>query len=250
MLRWFKTDLHVHTCLSPCADLTMSPRKIVAEALRQQIDVIAITDHNSAENVQAVMRAAEGSGLMVLGGMEVCTQEEAHVLAIFDNLQAVLALQKQVHDNLHGVNDPDVFGLQVVANELDEVEGFQDKLLIGATDLPLGTVVETIHDLGGLAIAAHVDRESFSVIGQLGFIPETIRFDALEISSNMTDAEAKTRFQEYARYAFVRNSDAHFLDRVGKNATWYSLDEPSLAEMRKSLQGREGRSVRLFQESE
>ena len=246
MRRWFKTDLHVHTCLSPCADLTMSPRKIVAEVLRQQLDIIAITDHNSAENVSAVRKAAAGSAVVVLAGMEVCTVEEAHVLAVFDNPESALALQALVFDHLQGENNPDVFGLQVIANEADEVEGFQEKLLIGATDISLEETVKAVHRLGGLAIAAHIDRESFSVIGQLGFIPETVRFDALEISTNISNEEAGTRFREYAAYRFIRNSDAHFLDQLGKNATGFLLEQPTLQEIADVLHASDGRNVQLF----
>ena len=246
MPRWFKTDLHVHTCLSPCADLLMSPRKIVAEVLRQHVDIIAITDHNSAENVSAVMKAAEGTDVVVLAGMEVCTKEEAHILAIFDNPESALALQAVVYNHLQGENNPDVFGLQVIVNERDEVEGFQEKLLIGATDISLEEIVLTIHRFNGLAIAAHIDRESFSVMGQLGFIPETVRFDALEISTNITDEAAKTRFQEYAGYRFIRNSDAHFLGQLGKNTTRYLLEQPTLREIAGVLDGRDGRLVQLF----
>ena len=246
MRRWFKTDLHVHTCLSPCADLTMSPRKIVAEVLRQQLDIIAITDHNSAENVSAVRMAAAGSAVVVLAGMEVCTVEEAHVLAVFDNPESALALQALVFDHLQGENNPDVFGLQVIANEADEVEGFQEKLLIGATDISLEETVQTVHRLQGLAIAAHIDRESFSVIGQLGFIPETVRFDALEISTNISNEEAGTRFREYAAYRFVRNSDAHFLDQLGKNATGFLLEQPTLQEIADVLHASDGRNMQLF----
>ena len=194
MLTWIRADLHIHTCLSPCADLMMSPRKITAEALQRQVGLIAVTDHNSTRNVEAVMQASAGTPLVVLPGMEVCTAEEVHVLAIFDNLASALALQSLVDDHLEGRNNPDVFGLQVVANRDDEVEGFEERLLIGATTLPLENVVEAIHENGGLAVAAHIDRESFSVIGQLGFIPPGIDFDALEVSRNTGDEEANRRF--------------------------------------------------------
>ncbi len=246
MQRWFKTDLHVHTCLSPCADLTMSPRKIVAEVLRQGLDIIAISDHNSAENVPAVMKAAAGMPVVVLAGMEVCTREEVHVLAVFDNPGSAYELQALVYSHLHGENNPDAFGLQIIANEADEVEGFQEKLLIGAADISLEETVATIHRLGGLAIAAHIDRESFSVIGQLGFIPDTVRFDGLEISANITDEDARLRFPEYGGYTLIRNSDAHFLEQLGRNATAYLLEEPGFKGIADVLHGPDGKNVRLF----
>ena len=244
MLKWFKTELHLHTCLSPCADILMSPRKIVAEVLRQQISIIAITDHNSADNALAVMKAAADAGIVVLPGMEVCTREEVHVLAIFENPASALGLQSCVYDHLKGTNDPEVFGLQVVANEMDQVDRFEEKLLIGATDLSIEETVARIHELDGLAIAAHIDREGFGIIGQLGFIPETLNLDALEVSSNTTDEDAATRFRVYGKHTFIRNSDAHFLNQIGKNSTRFLLAEPSFAEIRKALQKQDGKMVR------
>ena len=243
MLRRIKADLHVHTCLSPCGELEMSPRKIVERVLEQHVDIIAICDHNSAQNIPAVIKAACGRKVVVLPGMEVCTAEEIHVLALFDDVESVLQLQAIVYANLQGANNPDVFGLQVIANEFDEVEGYQSKLLIGATNLTVEDVVGAIHRNGGLAVAAHVDRESYSVIGQLGFIPATLRFDALEISSRISDAEASTRFEQHQHFAFIRNSDAHVLADIGKGVSEYFLEEPSFGEIAKALNNRDGRRL-------
>jgi len=244
MLRYLKADLHIHTCLSPCGDLKMSPQKIIARVLEHKLDIIAITDHNSAENVHAVMKCAEGKKVVVLPGMEVCTKEEVHILAIFETEELALELQSFVYDHLQGKNNPDVFGLQVIANEFDEVEGYQNRLLIGATDLSTEQIVGAIHHLHGLAIASHIDRESYSVIGQLGFIPETLGFDALEISMNTNDEEARKRFQEYSRYTFIRNSDAHCLDDIGKAMSGFLLEEPSFQEIAKAVRNEDGRMVR------
>jgi len=243
MLRCFKADLQVHTCLSPCGDLSMSPQRIVAEALRQGLDIIAITDHNSAKNVPAVIAAAGGTSLTVLAGIEVCTREEAHVLAVFDTVASASALQALVYERLHGHNDPDAFGLQVIANAADEVEGFEEKLLIGAADVSVEDVVRSTHRLNGLAIAAHVDRESYSVIGQLGFIPKTVVFDALEISAATSDVDARKRFSDCMRFTFVRNSDAHFLNDIGNQTTRFMLEEPTVGEIARALRCEGGRRV-------
>lgn len=243
MLRRFTADLHIHTCLSPCGDLQMSPQKIVAQVLRQNIDIIAICDHNSAENIRPVMKAAEGKSVVVLSGLEVCSREEIHVLAIFDNLESALGLQTLVYQHLPGKNDPDAFGLQVVANECDEVVGFQERLLIGATELSIEQVVAEIHGRGGLAIASHIDREAYSVIGQLGFVPESVKFDALELSSHMSYENALVKLPACTGYTFVKNSDAHFIDDVGKNVSGYLLERPSFQEIVKALRNEDGRRV-------
>jgi PHP family Zn ribbon phosphoesterase len=243
MLREFRTDLHVHTCLSPCADLRLSPRNIVAQAHKKQIDVVAICDHNSAENAPAVIKASKGEDLVVLPGMEICTKEEIHILAIFGKPESDLELQWLIYKHLGGVNKPEVFGMQVVANEFDEVLGFQERLLIGAVDLSIEEVTNAIHRLSGLAIASHIDRESYSVIGQLGFIPKALRLDALEISPNISIEDARARFPDYSNHPFMRNSDAHFIDDVGRCKTEYLIEQPSFAEIAKALRQEDGRRI-------
>lgn len=244
MLRALAADLHVHTCLSPCASLDMTPVNIVARARARGLAMIAVTDHNSIENAAALVRAARGSGLCVLPGMEVTTAEEAHLVALFDGLEAAQSLQELVYGRLlPGENDPELFGLQVVANEQDEVEGFNPRLLIGATTLGVGEVVAAVHELGGLAIAAHIDREAYSLVGQLGFIPPDLALDAVEISGAVALGEARGRFPEYLGRAFVTASDAHELEDLGRHPVWIEAAEASFAELRAALRGEGGRRV-------
>lgn len=245
MLKSFRADLHIHTCLSPCGDLLMSPKKIIARALEHKLDIIAITDHNSAENTPAAMKAAAGSAVVVFPGMEVCTQEEVHILAIFENLASVLEFQQVIHAHLEGENKPELFGEQIIVNEDDEVEGYQKKFLLGATDLSLESVVRTIHRLNGVAIASHIDRESYSILGQLGFIPEKVNFEALELSTNITDEVAEKRFAIYSDCTFIRNSDAHFIDDIGRSSSTFFLEDPTFIELRRALRTEDGRSVRM-----
>jgi 3',5'-nucleoside bisphosphate phosphatase len=235
MLKKFRCDLHIHTCLSPCAELDMYPSILVERSMAAGLNVIAVCDHNASENVPYVMRAAKGTPLVVLPGMELTSREEVHTLAIFDNVEGLYAVQRIVYDALPGLNDPKVFGDQVIVNEADEVEGFNDRLLIGATDLSLEEVVLRIHEAGGLAIASHIDRESFSVLSQLGFIPKDIQFDALEISARMGGSTARECWPEYADYVFIKNSDAHFLRDLGSVYTDFMLEAPTVAEFKRAF---------------
>jgi PHP family Zn ribbon phosphoesterase len=243
MLKQFRADLHIHTCLSPCGDLKMTPQKIIQHALEQKLDIIAICDHNSAENLPAIIKIAGGKNISVISGMEICTKEEIHILAFFETMQQAFAIQSLVYDNLKGSNNPDIFGLQVVGNEQDEVVGFNNRLLIGAVDLSIEEIVNQIHQFNGLAIASHIDRESYSVIGHLGFIPESLKFDALEISPHLGTAEARLQFSEYKNYSFVQSSDAHFIEDVGSSVTNFLLDSPSLSEIAKAFKKEDGRKV-------
>jgi len=242
-IKEFRCDLHIHTCLSPCADLDMYPSALVERSVAAGLDVIGICDHNASENVRYVIEAARGTQLHVLPGMEITGREEAHVVALFEHMDDLLKVQEAVYAALSGSNREEIFGCQAIVNAADEVEGFNDRLLIGAADISLREIVDAVHGAGGLAIAAHIDRESFSVMGQLGFIPPDIRFDALEISRRTGVKEARKRYPELGGYPFIVSSDAHFIRDIGEGVTRIAMKKPSLAELKLALEGREGRYI-------
>ena len=128
-------------------------------------------------------RQQRGEPLTVFPGMEITSREEVHILGLFESMESLLQLQDIVYQALPGLNNEELFGCQAIVNEKDEVEGFNERLLIGSTTLDLRRVTEIIRDLGGIVVAAHIDRESFGILGQLGFFPDDVHFDALEISS-------------------------------------------------------------------
>jgi 3',5'-nucleoside bisphosphate phosphatase len=243
MLKIFNCDLHIHTCLSPCAELDMHPEALVERALQSRLDIIAICDHNSSENVPFIIKAAWGKKLQVLPGMEITTSEEVHVLAVFDSPDNLAEMQSIIYRHLPGENDERRFGIQAIVNEKGEVEGINNKLLIGATDLPLNKVINSIHGLNGLAIAAHIDRESFSVLGQLGFIDENIKFDALEITPATGFKKARIKYRELSNYTFIISSDSHYLKDIGTATTRILLEEASVAELKMAFARRNDRCV-------
>lgn len=148
MLKIYNCDLHIHTCLSPCAELDMHPKALVERALARHLDIIAVSDHNASANVPYVMAAAAGKNIRIIPAMEITTSEEVHLLALFGSLSDLLELQSIVDRHLFGENDEDRFGVQAVVNERGEVEGLNNQLLIGATDLPIDAIVDIIHGLG------------------------------------------------------------------------------------------------------
>jgi len=242
-LKPFKVDLHIHTCLSPCGDLKMSPRAIVLEAIRKGLDLIAICDHNSCENAAATIKASAQTPLKVLPGIEITTQEEVHICGLFDSIDAANDIQYLVYDHLTGENDETVFGMQVKVDADDYVVAFEKRLLIGAATLSVEYVVDAIHKSGGIAIAAHIDREGFGILGQLGFVPPALELDALEISSRMCLAEARLNFSEYAHYPFLQSSDAHFIENIGRAFTNLNLYEANFDELRLALKGQLRRGI-------
>ena len=236
-------DLHIHTCLSPCAQSDMLPTTIIKQARDKNVDVVGICDHNSAENVLAVRKAGEKEGVQVLGGMEISSSEEVHILAFFDDDGALLEMQNIVYENLSGENDEKYFGEQLIVDEYDKIIGSTNKLLIGSTSLGIDRIVELVHSLGGLAVASHVDRDSFSIITQLGFIPKELPLDALELSWRCELSEVNN-YESYG-LPLVKFSDAHFLSDIGKAVTTFSLSAPSFSEVVMAFQNVEGRTVNV-----
>ncbi len=213
----YRADLHIHSCLSPCAELEMSPRNIIRSAEQSGMDIIGICDHNSCENVPYIMKSAENTAIKVTGGIEVTSREEVHILALFDTEEELFIMQDFIYANIYGYNDEYRYGDQVIVNENDEVIDFNRRLLIGATDISIEGIVNRIHELNGIAIASHIDRDRFSILSQLGFVPEGLELDAYEISTR----EELPNYQE--KYApLVVFSDAHNLGRIGgKHSSFY-----------------------------
>lgn len=226
-MKRFAADLHIHTALSPCAEQSMSPARIVAVAESRGLDMIAVCDHNCAGNVAAVQAAAAGGPLAVVPGIEITTREEVHVLGLFAAEGASRAVSEAVQA-----------ALPPPAAEPDS------PLLSSASALSLSEAVALIRAHGGLAVAAHVDRRAFSVLGQLGLMPEEPRFDAAEISA------AGVRLGRAPRYldlglALISGSDSHCPDEIGAGSTLLEMAEPSFGELALALRGADGRRCRL-----
>ncbi len=218
------------------------PTRLVERARRTGLGAIGICDHNASENVTAVRAAAAGSGVAVFGGMEITSREEVHLLAVFDNDNRLARLQELVYRHLPGTNDIDAFGQQYIVDREDYVRGINEHLLMGAAELSVERVVEAVRREGGLAVAAHVDRQSFGIISQLGMIPAGLELDAVELSRHYRSTPFDLEGIDFPRVMF---SDAHCLDDIGKVYTVFVIEEPTIRELRKALQGRDGRAVAL-----
>jgi 3',5'-nucleoside bisphosphate phosphatase len=243
-LRRFRADLHVHSCLSPCGGLDIYPCRIVKRALEAGLEIVAVTDHNSAENAAATVIAARGTRLTVLPGMEIASSEEVHVLGLFETMDDILPVQAEVFRGLPDVPAGAPFVAdQVIVDAEDGVTGFSPRFLMAATRLDVRGVVDLIHSHGGLAIAAHVDRPAFGVISQLGFVPPDLELDALEVSPLVTDPGIRAGLESGARLPVVRFSDAHEPDEIGRASTAFRLAAPRLSEIRKALRGSGGRRI-------
>jgi len=235
-MRMFRFDLHIHSCLSPCGDLDSSPEAIVKTAKAAGLDGVMLADHNSARNCPALAEVCRREAFKCLFGMEVTTAEEAHCLAVFDTLEQAAAMTESVYAALpKRVNQPEVFGYQAVVNADNEVEELEWHLLGAPTNLPIHDVGVRVHELGGLFIAAHMDRSVFSVTSQLGGLAGDEGFDAVELSRH---ADVSVWKEKTLGLPFIRSSDAHYLDGIGTIWTEAELPEFSTRALKAAFDAR------------
>ena len=213
-------DLHIHSALSPCASEDMTPNNIVNMSVLKGLDVIAVSDHNSAGNVRSVMKAAEGK-ILVIPAMEIETAEEVHLLSLFPTVDAAEEMEKIIKENLSFIkNRREMFGTQLYMDENDNVTGEEENLLVHATELDIYDASKYVSELSGVIIPAHIDRSSYSIISNLGFIPPDIGFSCVEI----TERNLSSMKEDYKNYNIITNSDAHYLWDINEKNHFVEID--------------------------
>jgi 3',5'-nucleoside bisphosphate phosphatase len=246
-MKAFSTDLHIHTKLSPCGSEEMTPMGISRRARIAGLDIIAICDHNSSRNASAVMEAAAAESVVVIPGIELETIEHIHVVGLFPDIACAMRVSETIRKNLPDVDEgyTSRIGIQILLGSDDRSRGTEDKALASPTTCDLLSAVRLIRENGGLAIAAHVERPSFSVYSQLGDVPRDIPFDALEVSPvNNRPIGLREKFARYG-WPLIASSDSHYISEVGRARSSFYLEQPSFAEIDLALHGREGRSIAL-----
>ncbi len=220
-------DLHIHSALSPCGDNDMTPNNIVNMALLKGLDVIAVTDHNACGNVRAVQKVA-GNNLLVIPGMEVESEEEVHILCLFPTVEKAEQMEKIIRKNSVPVkNKPEIFGNQYYMDADDNIIGEEENLLVTATGLSIYDVVKYTNESGGVAIPAHIDRSSYSVLSNLGFLPPDLEVGALEI----TEKNLESMAGDYSDYFIITDSDAHYLGDISEKAHFFDILNKSVEEI-------------------
>ena len=243
MLKPYLADLHIHTVLSACAEVEMIPPLILKQAERLGLSLIAITDHNACDNVGAVIKAADGTGVHVLPGMELQSKEDVHLLCLFDTLSQCQEWQREVYQALPPLtNREEVFGGQYVVDETGEWMRTEERLLAASAEITLDEVISRVRRLGGLVIPAHVDRPSFSLLANLGFVPEGLEVDGLEVTPRFVPNRGYKQWPQLKHWCLVVNGDAHRLEEI-QHRTLLKLSAPLVQEISLALQGLEGRQV-------
>ena len=190
----------------------MSVNNIINMAILKGLDIIALTDHNSCKNCPAFLNAAKNAGIRALPGMEINTSEEVHAVCLFKDLSHAMAFDKYVFDSLPNIqNRPEIFGEQLLIDEDDKITGHIDKLLIAASSISFFQLRDIMNEFHGVYFPSHIDRESFSIISNLGFIPDECSMDAFELTDITRLSRLKAQNPVLATLPLLRNSDAHYL---------------------------------------
>ena len=233
-------DLHIHSCLSPCGDNESTPGNIVGMSVIKNLDVIALTDQKKKKNCAAAMAIGKEYGITVIPGMELTTSEEVHVLCLFHTLEDAMGFDAYVEPRILQIpNDPKAFGDQFLCDENDEVIGPFPTLLISATDISFDKVDEAIKPFNGVMVPAHIDKNSFSLMSNLGFVPPDSDFKCFELA-NMANLHKLQEANPYLKNCnVITDSDAHYIDRINEAVnTLYaqsnSIDDVLSALIRKS----------------
>lgn len=243
-MKTFRADLHIHTLLSPCADLEMTPRNIVMQAKKADLDIIGITDHNSTRHAMLVKKLAEKDGIFVLPGAEVTTKEEVHCLAFFETEEHLAAFQQFIESNETFIpNINNYFGYQPVIDEDENIVELISHYLPAALRAGITEIQDEVRRLQGIFIAAHVDRVANGIFSQLGFIPENLEFDALGISRHSSEKDVRKHHVVQNEITFLRNSDAHILYHIGTNISLFYIEEPIFNEIKMALNQMDNRFV-------
>ncbi len=243
----YRADIHMHTLLSPCADLEMTPHNIISKALDSGLDIIGITDHNSTKNALLVKKIGEQEGIFTLTGAEVTTREEVHCLVFFEFPEQLEQFQEFIDKNIIRIkNSEEKFGYQPVIDEEENILELVPYYLPAALKVGISAIQHKVEELNGLFIPAHVDRPTNGIFSQLGFIPPGLKYDALGLSRHSSQKYVVEQYVLQYKTTLIRNSDAHFLKQIGEIYTIFKMSEISFSEIRKALNQQDNRYCELI----
>ncbi len=219
-------DLHIHSCLSPCGDNDMTVNNIAGMGKLAGLNIMALTDHNTVKNLPAFFSACEKYDIVPIGGMELTTTEEVHIVCLFDTLESAMKFGEEVDKRRIKINNrPEIFGEQLILDENDEVIGKDEHLLINATTISIDEAYVLVKNFGGICYPAHIDRDSNGIIAMLGVFPESPDFKTVEIYDKSKQDSLEERFPILKHKKKIFCSDAHYLEKIRDKENYFELDE-------------------------
>jgi len=232
----YKADLHIHTVLSPCGDLDMSPSMIIDQALIKELDIIGICDHNSTKNTIVCKEIGKRNNIFVMMGAEVTSKEEVHCLCFMPDEEKLTEFQEYLDLHINQKkNKPKFFGNQFVVDSRENILEEEELLLIQSINQDIYQISEKVESLGGIFIPAHVDAHRNSLGSQLSFIPDDLKFDALEIVQKQHMKEYTKKYKIPKNTFIISSSDAHYLNDIAKRYTKFDLDELNFNNIKQNM---------------
>ncbi len=216
-------DLHIHSDLSPCGSKDMTPNNIVNMSCIKRLNVLSVTDHNTVRNYPAVKKVALKKNIEVIPGMEVSSREEVHLLCFFREYLDALKVDKIIYESLPNINNnATIFGEQNIYNEKDEIVGQIEKLLLNSSKYSIDEIFNIVKKNNGIVIPAHVNRQAYGMVGVLGFIPNNLDINYIEIADKHFIND-----KIYKNYKIIQNSDAHRLADISEPINYINADSSS-----------------------
>ncbi len=224
----YKCDMHIHSVLSPCGSWDNTPVNICATAREKDLDIISLTDHNAIYNIPHTMVCCNRKGVYVVPGIEITTREEVHLLGYFETYEKIELFYKEFEKTIPRVkNNADINGYQIIVDDNNNVVKEISHFLNMASNWSIDKCVEKIHEYGGIAILAHIDRAKFSIISQMGFIPPELPIDGIEMKGKKSNYPYK--------YPVIFSSDAHYPENIGEDCFLLEMTEINYANICKAL---------------
>ena len=222
-------DLHLHSCLSPCGDNDMTPYNLVNLAKIFGYDIIALTDHNSCLNCESAMKVGEKAGITVVPGMELCTSEEIHNVCLFPSLEKAMAFSDYIHGTLPPIaNREKIFGEQLIMDEGDGILGKEELLLTTASGVSISELNELVDKYDGVCYPAHIDRNSYSIISNLGTIDNSFNFNCAEVADTDNLDTLKKQYPHLNELKILSGSDAHYLEHMRLKEHYIEAEENTI----------------------
>lgn len=245
-MRELLLDLHIHSVLSPCADILMTPGNIIEKAVGKGINIISITDHNSIKNIKSAKEIAADKNIIIVPGIEVQSKEDIHLLSYFENLKDLNSYYEKIYAGLNNIkNDEDKFGHQIIVDKNDQFVGKEEKLLMNSTTYSIDELVNLTKNFNGIAVPSHADR-SYGLIKNLGFIPEELNIEYLELNFNKTISQYYNQYPYLKNFQLINNSDSHYLNQINPKMRLNLRDKPTIKKIFDQIQNKKPKNYIIF----
>lgn len=228
----FNCSFHNHTVLSPCADITMTSKIYKNLLIKNNINWIAITDHNSTRNIKPFVNYFKNTDIKIIPGIEVQSIEEIHIIILFKDILDSEKFGNFIEDSLVIKKyDPEKFGYQICVNDEGDFEFILETPYLGSSSkYSIDKIVKKAKENETIVFPAHIFR-AFGLITQLGLPPKDINFDAVEVKRK----EEIVLANKLGYDKFIFGNDSHTSDELNYFSCQVEAESRSFFELKKAI---------------